>query len=357
MLPSASKKTASRCTTEAARGTHVFEIVGYSLKRGLGVDKFVRSCTFTVGGYDWAIRFYPDGLVESSKDYVSIYLELMSANAEARAYFTLVLIHKSPQTPGFQWSQNFPRLFRSSDGTRYGPRDPRFLRTTLEKDYVRDDCLAIECNLVVAKEAHLSDITVHSEIQVPPCDIPEHFAKLLDQKDGADVTFSVQGEIIKAHKIILAARSPVFRAQFYGQMREARMGHVTIEDIQPVIFKALLHFIYTGSLHGMGDDLDEHDHRDMLWHLLVAADRYAMDRLKLVCQSILSRNLHVETVATTLALADQHNCDKLKEVCVEFITTGDMNAIVATQGFANLKRACPSVLADILEKSSRRLKI
>ncbi|CAL5007570.1 unnamed protein product [Urochloa decumbens] len=357
MMPSASKKTASRCTTEAARGTHLFEIVGYSLKRGLGVGKFVRSRTFTVGGYDWAIRFYPDGLNESSQEYVSIYLELMSENAEAWAFYSLVLIHKSPQKPGLEWSRNFPRLFRSSDETRFGPSDPRFLlRTDLENDYVRDDCLAIECNLVVAKEAHVSDIVVDSEIEVPPCDIPEHFAKLLDHNDGADVTFSVQGEIIKAHKTILAARSPVFKAQFYGQMREARMGHVTVEDIQPVIFRALLRFIYTGSLHGMGDDLAGDDYRDTLWHLLAAADRYAMDRLKLLCQSILSKNLHVETVAATLALADQHNCDKLKEICVEFITTGDMNAVVATQGYANLKRACPSLLADILEKSSKRRK-
>ncbi|CAO2176081.1 unnamed protein product [Urochloa humidicola] len=240
-MPSASKKTASRCTTEVARGTHVFEIEGYSLLRGLGIGKFIRSRTFTVGGYyDWAIRFYPGGQNEASKDYISVYLELMSEDAEARAYYSLLLIHKSLQTPGYQWSQNFPRMFRSSDDTRYAPRDPRFLRTTLENDYVRDDCLAIECNLVVVKEAHLSDITVLSEIQVPPCDIAEHFARLLDQKDRADVTFSVQGEIIKAHKIILAARSPVFKAQFYGQMREAKMGHVTIEDIHPVIFKALL---------------------------------------------------------------------------------------------------------------------
>ena len=81
--------------------------------------------------------------------------------------------------------------------------------------------------------------------------MPLHLAKLLDQKDGADVTFNVGGEIIVAHKIILAARSPVFQALFYGQMSETRMGHVTIEDMQPVIFKALLRFIYTGSLHGM----------------------------------------------------------------------------------------------------------
>ncbi|KAL6843187.1 hypothetical protein ACP4OV_026900 [Aristida adscensionis] len=92
----------------------------------------------------------------------------------------------------------------------------------------------------------------------------------------------------------------------------------------------------------------------MIWHLLAAADRYAMDRLKLICQSVLSKNLNVENVATTLALADQHNCDRLKEVCIEFITSPDeMNAVLSTQGYSNLKKSCPYVLADILEKTCR----
>ncbi|OEL26136.1 BTB/POZ and MATH domain-containing protein 2 [Dichanthelium oligosanthes] len=358
-MTSASRKTASRCTTEAARGMHVFQIVGYSLKWGLGVGKFVSSRTFTVGGYDWAIRFYPDGLTASSREYVSIYLELVSKNAEVRACYSLGLIDQTSQTTGIQCSRKFPRLFKSWDATRFGPQqEPEFiLRTELEENhYVRDDCLTIEYNLTVTKESQLSDIRVNSEIEVPPCDIPEHFAKLLDQKDGAGVTFDVAGEIIEAHKIILAARSPVFKAQFYGHMRETMMGHVTIKDMQPVIFKALLRFIYTGSVHSMGDDLDGDDYRDMLWHLLVAADRYAMDRLKLICQNILSKNLHVETVAATLALANQHKSEKLKEVCIEFITTNDTNAVVATQRFANLKRACPSVLAEILEKTSKHRK-
>jgi speckle-type POZ protein len=356
-MPSASRKTASRCTTEAARGTHVFEIEGYSLKKGLGIRNFVRSRTFTVGGYDWAIRFYPDGFGVSSKDYITIFLELMTEGAAVRAFYSLGLIHQASQTVGFEWSRESPRLFRSCDlATRFGPKKARFVsRTELERDYVRDDCLAIQCNLVVAKEPLLSDITpVSSEIEVPPCDIAANLGKLLlDQKVGSDVTFQVGGEIFEAHKIILAARSPVFKAQFYGQMIEARMGRVTIKDMEPVIFKALLRFIYTGSVDGMGDDLNGDD---MLWHLLAAADIYAIDRLKLMCESILSKNLNVETVANTLALADQHNCDRLKDVCIEFITNGNMNAVVATQGYANLKRACPSVLADILEKTSKRLK-
>nr|CAB3480396.1 unnamed protein product [Digitaria exilis] len=289
------KKTASRCTTEAARDEHVFEIVGYSLKRGLGVGKFVRSRVFSVGGYDWSIRFFPDGLNESCKEYVSVYLELMSNNSEVRACYSLGLIHQASKTPGIEWSRKLPRLFKSSDNTRrFGPRNPKFLlRTELEMDYICDDCLTIECNIVVAMKPQLSDVRVNYEIDVPTCDIPEHFAELLDQKKRV----------------------------------------VTIKDVEPDIFKALLRFVDTGSMHGMGDDLDGDDYKDMIWHLIAAADKYAIDRLKLMCQSILSKNLSVENVATTLALADQHNCDKLKEVCIEFITMEDMNALVSTQGF------------------------
>jgi hypothetical protein len=53
----AAATTASRCITEAVRGTHTFEILGYSLLKGLGVGNFIRSTTFAVGGRDWGIRF------------------------------------------------------------------------------------------------------------------------------------------------------------------------------------------------------------------------------------------------------------------------------------------------------------
>ncbi|OEL21545.1 hypothetical protein BAE44_0017435, partial [Dichanthelium oligosanthes] len=79
-----------------------------------------------------------------------------------------------------------------------------------------------------------------------------------------------------------------------------------------------------------------------------------LDTLKMICQNILAKNLDAETVVTTLALADQHDCDRLKMVCIEFITSpNEMDAVVATQGYASLKRTCPSVLVDVLEKTSR----
>uniref|UniRef100_A0A0A9DN02 BTB domain-containing protein n=1 Tax=Arundo donax TaxID=35708 RepID=A0A0A9DN02_ARUDO len=296
----------------------------------------------------------------------------MTANAEVRARYSLRFANVlGPAVPPFRVVQmqmmrrqmvdamaEGPRLFRSRDSTRFGTNNVAcLLRTTLEQPmigYIRDDRLTIECDVTVIRESQLSGDSVESsEIEVPPCDIMKHFGKLLKDKVGADVTFIVGGETFEAHKIVLATRSPVFMAEFYGQMRESGTCCVTVKDVQPAVFGALLHFIYNDSLPDMGD-LEGNEYHEMIWHLLVAADRYAMERMKLLCQSILAQDLDVETVATTLGSADRYNCDKLKAACVQFIASSEkMDAVVATQGYANLKRTCPSVFVDLFEKTSK----
>lgn len=96
------------------------------------------------------------------------------------------------------------------------------LRTELEKDYVRDDCLTIECNLAVPMEAHLSDIGVSYEIDVPSCDIPEHFAELLDEKVGADVAFDVQARSSRHTRPFLQRDRRCSRHNFSGICRVRR---------------------------------------------------------------------------------------------------------------------------------------
>jgi hypothetical protein len=127
-------------------------------------------------------------------------------------------------------------------------------------------------------------------------------------------------------------------------MKETKAWCMTVEDKQPHVFKSRMDFIYTDVLSIFDDDIDANDYSEIIKHLLVAADRYAMDRLKLLCASILVEHLCVETVANTLALADQHNCKSLKDICIEFMASLDMmRAVVATQDYANLKRTCPSI--------------
>ena len=57
----------------------------------------------------------------------------------------------------------------------------------------------------------------------------------------------------------------------------------------------------------------------MSQHLLAAADRYGLDRLRLLCEANLCEDVAINTVATTLALAEQHHCFQLKAVCLKFV--------------------------------------
>lgn len=59
----------------------------------------------------------------------------------------------------------------------------------------------------------------------------------------------------------------------------------------------------------------------MTQHLLAAADRYAVERLKLLCEAKLCEDVTINTVATTLALAEQHHCFQLKSVCLKFVAS------------------------------------
>jgi speckle-type POZ protein len=72
-------------------------------------------------------------------------------------------------------------------------------------------------------------------------------------------------------------------------------------------------------------------------HLLVAADRYGLDRLKLICEDKLWYNINTSTLATTLALAEQYGCHGLKDACLEFLkTTRNLKAVMASESYQHL---------------------
>lgn len=86
--------------------------------------------------------------------------------------------------------------------------------------------------------------------------------------------------------------------------------------------QALIHFIYWDAIPDM-EEISSLSTKCastlMAQHLLAAADRYALDRLKLLCEAKLCEDIAINTVATTLALAEQHHCFELKSVCLKFV--------------------------------------
>ncbi|KAJ1267818.1 hypothetical protein BS78_07G087300 [Paspalum vaginatum] len=322
---------------EAARGAHVLQLTGYSGLRtcNIGTARWVhQSAAFAVGGYDWVLRFYLDGDDEpGSEGYVTLKLVLFTSHARVRASFNLGLVDHATGRPAFQ-PLDVTAVFDTTPGHRGRKHSshgrPRLMtRCELEASpaYLHDDAVAVACVVTV-----VSGSTTRRARSAPPDiplpepepDLPQHIGELLVSQDGADVTFDVDGEAFAAHRIILAARSPVFEEELYGSpaMETDAHHHVTVRDMRPAVFRALLHFIYTDSVPAMGD-LGTDETRELIQHLLVAADRYDMDRLRVVCEHILARIIQEETVASTLVLADRHRCDRLKQACVDFMASSD----------------------------------
>lgn len=91
-----SPATTSRSVTDTINGSHRFVIEGYSLAKGMGIGKHIASDTFTIGGHQWAIYFYPDGKnPEDNSTYVSVFIALASEGTDVRALFELTLVDQS----------------------------------------------------------------------------------------------------------------------------------------------------------------------------------------------------------------------------------------------------------------------
>ncbi|TYJ23588.1 hypothetical protein E1A91_A08G203200v1 [Gossypium mustelinum] len=353
--------TSSTSVMKTLSGSHHFKITGYSQSKGMGVGKYIASDMFMVGGYLWAVYFYPDGKSpEDNAAYVSLFIALASEGTDVRALFELTLLDQSGKQR-HKVHSHFGRTLESGPytlkyrGSMWGYK--RFFRRTLleQSDYLKNDCLSVHCSVGV--------VTSHTEgpkfysIAVPPSRIGHHFGQLLKTGKGTDVSFEVDGEVFYAHKLVLAARSPVFRAQLFGPMKEQNTKQIKVEDIEAPVFKALLHFMYWDSL----PDMQELTGLDSKWvttlmsqHLLAAADRYGLERLRLLCESNLCEDVTINTAATTLALAEQHHCFQLKAVCLKFVAVPEnLRAVMQTDGFVYLKESCPSVMTELLEYVAR----
>lgn len=348
--------TSSRSVTETVNGSHKFVIQGYSLAKGMGVGKHIASDNFTVGGYQWAIYFYPDGKnPEDNSAYVSVFIALASEGTDVRALFELTLVDQSGKEK-HKVHSHFDRALESGPytlkyrGSMWGYK--RFFRRALleTSDFLKDDCLKINCTVGVVVSA--VDCPRSHSIQVPESDMGAQFGTLLENMEGSDITFNVAGEKFHAHKLVLAARSPMFRTKFFEGSEENKEVEVT--DVEPKVFKAMLHFIYRDSLT---EDVELETSTlsplslvsdSLTAKLLAAADAYGLERLRVMCESHLCKDISVKSVAEILILAERCNASELKAVCLRF-TAENLAAVMRSDGFEHLKESCPSMQSELLK--------
>ncbi|KAF8685292.1 hypothetical protein HU200_044059 [Digitaria exilis] len=246
-------------------GSHMLTVNGYTKTKELAVGEFWRSAVFPVAGHRWSIKYYPNGDTPENAGYVSFYLRLVETNApdvKARFGFSLLDTRGKP-VPSYCHDSSSIKTF-SVKGTRSNGWDRFIKRNTLEQHQ-------------------------------PAFPLRRH----------------VQGQ-----------------AELFGPARPSGEVCVWVDGIEVDVLKAMLHFVYTDSLpevveeDGAGGEAKKTTtmmKKAMAQGLLAAADRYGLERLKLMCEDKLCDGIETSSVGTLLALAEKHGCEGLKKGCLDFL--------------------------------------
>lgn len=304
------------------------------------MGEVLKSSVFSAGSNDklkWCLRVNPKGLDEESKDYISLYLLLVASNkAEVRAKFKFSIINAWREETKAMESQRAYRFVQAKD---WGFK--KFIRRDFLLDesnnLLPDDKLTIFCEVsVLADCVNVSGQMNSVQFKVPKCKLSQDLGDLLEDEKLTDVALAIGNKEFRAHKAILAARSPVFAAMFEHNMKERRLNKVVITDVTDDVFREMLRFIYTGKVQNLPNMADT---------LLAAADKYDLERLKIMCEEALCTNLSVENAATVLILADLHNAEQLKAQTIDFINT-HASEVMDSGSWTNLIQTHPYLVAE-----------
>ena len=158
---------------------------------------------------------------------------------------------------------------------------------------------------------------------------------------------------IKAHKLLLAGVSPVFRAQFFGPMKDEREV-IEVQDTTAEAFQAMVDFIYRKA----GKDtltLDEISDPQALFQLLEISERYQVEALKVLVEEVIKKidltrenMMFAATVANNYKVQFEDTSVTLSMKCLKFLraTTKDSDDVFDLIG--DTMNSFPGASLDIL---------
>lgn len=136
------------------------------------------------------------------------------------------------------------------------------------------------------------------------------FCKMLEGGLFSDLSICTKdNQIVKAHKNILAARSPMFLKILRTDMKNFKVKSVVNVPFDLKVIKELLSFIYCSKIQNLEANAN---------CLIFAAERYQLDELKYICMMHIIRKLTPENLLDSFMISHQvSGCDELLTRCIE----------------------------------------
>lgn len=149
---------------------------------------------------------------------------------------------------------------------------------------------------------------------------------------------------VHAFRVLLAAQSDVFRAMFFGGMKEAESSMVHIPNIDFATMSSLVEFCHTGQV-----ELNI----KVCFPLLAAADQYQVAALKDACAAFVQRDLSLDNCCDMLHYSHAYKLDALEERCLCFVEQ-HAEAVLEQRNFLQLP---VDALIVVLKRSLRAAEI
>ncbi|KAM7340658.1 hypothetical protein ACRRTK_001273 [Alexandromys fortis] len=305
------------------------------------MGNYIKSSTFSSGANNeqkWCLEVDLNGVDKESRGYLSLLLGLSSSpTGPVWANFQFWILTANGEKSHIT---KRPRVLPFRPNQYWGFR--RFILRddllALPQWLLPDDNLTLFCEVSTVQDyISTSEENTQPRLTIPRCTLVDDLGKLWENSRFTDCCLVVAGQEFQAHKAILAARSPVFRAMFKDDTEENKKNRIEIHDLEPQAFKTMMGFIYTGKAPNLHSKADA---------VLAAADKYGLLHLKVMCERTLCRDLSVENAAHTLIVADRHSAVHLKTQALDFITA-HASQVSETSSWKTLVDSSPHLLAEL----------
>ncbi|XP_066933488.1 rabankyrin-5-like [Clytia hemisphaerica] len=175
----------------------------------------------------------------------------------------------------------------------------------LRQEYVKlqNKTLDLEQKLaaVSATSGNVSEDTYASQLLKTSND-------LHDKETFTDITVSFSGKKVRAHRVILAARSKKWCTGDLADQNEIELEEASVE-----VGTALMKWVYT-------DKADIRTDESFIMDLVRVANRYSLGGLRNRCERILMSSVSVSNCIRYYQTAEDIGATELKKYCAEIIT-------------------------------------
>jgi speckle-type POZ protein len=240
---------------------------------------------------------YPKGEDTDEKDYLSVFYRLLSDFPSYTSLKLSILDESGIE----RYTANADTIFVEDSGWGWSDFISRADLFDKNSGLIKDNTLTLTGKFKFVKQSKFLLAKEKSK---------ENAARdhLLNKRSLTDLEVKIQGETIRAHKLLVASSSSVLAKRLLKLEKDQHV--LELEGLELDVAKKLFNFMYEGKVKNMEKYAEP---------LLEAADEFGIDRLKVYCGKYLFENLSVENAIEVLKLSEKWNAGELKDECVDFI--------------------------------------